>query len=279
MPLLASLRHLLPATFRKWRADNAPMLGAALAFYSVLSIGPLLLIVIAIAGLMFGREAASGELVSQMRGLMGEQGAEAIQAAIANAHKPEEGFWAMLAGVATLLFGASGVFGQLQDALNIIWGVKPEAGRGFIRMVRERFLSFTMVLGAGFLLMVSLIVSALLTALGTYFTGLLPQLAPVMQLVNTLVSFAIIALLFALMFKYLPDTPVRWQDVWIGALLTALLFTVGKYLIGLYLGSSTIGSTYGAAGSVVVLLVWIYYSAQIFFFGAEFTRVWVTSNN
>jgi membrane protein len=193
---------------------------------------------------------------------------------IDNARKPGEGILASVLGVATLLFGASGVFGSLQDSLNTIWEVQPKAGRGIWGVVKDRFLSLSMVLGVGFLLLISLVITTALEAVGAYFGGLLPSWAPVLQALNLAVSFGVITLLFAMIFKYLPDAKVDWGDVWLGSAATALLFIVGKYAIGLYLGKSSIGSSYGAAGSFVVLLVWIYYSAQILFFGAEFTKVY-----
>jgi len=254
--------------------DKVPRLGAALAFYSVLSIAPLVLISLAVAGYVFGREAAQGELIGQLRGLVGPQGAKAIEAMIASASEPKGGIIATLTGIATLLFGASGVFGQLQDAMNTIWEVQPKPGRGVLGVIKDRFLSFAMVLGTGFLLMVSLILSAALAAMFSFAGGLAPGLGPVLQVANTLVSFAVVGVLFALIFKLLPDVRIAWRDVWVGALLTTVLFMVGKGLIGLYLGRSGLGSAYGAAGSLVALLVWIYYSAQIVFFGAEFTKVY-----
>ena len=244
----AAFWRLLRATTSEWMEDKAPRLGAALAFYSVLSIGPLLVIAIAIAALVFGEEAARGELVGQMRGLVGPEGANAIQEMIKNANRPAAGTLATLLGVLTLLFGASGVFGQLQDAMNTIWEVQPKPGRGILGTIKDRFLSFAMVLGTGFLLLVSLVLSAGLAAFFALAGGLAPGLGAVLQVANTLVSFAVVAVLFALIFKLLPDAKVAWRDVWVGAVLTTVLFLVGKGLIGLYLGRSGFGSAYGAAG-------------------------------
>lgn len=258
----------------EWVEDKVPRLGAALAFYSTLSLAPLLLIVLAIAGAIFGEEAARGQILGQMDGLIGTQGAEAIEGMIAGARSPGGSLFASIIGVVTLLFAASGVFGELQDAMNTIWEVQPKPGRGLWGIVRDRFFSFAMVIGVGFLLLISMILSAALSALGDYFVGLAPGAEFAMQFVNAIVSFGAITGLFAATFKVLPDVEMAWRDVWIGAFLTAALFVIGKYLIGLYLGQGTLGSTYGAAGSIVALLLWIYYSTQILFFGAEITQVY-----
>ncbi len=258
-------------TFREWLRDHAAQQGAALAFYSVLSLGPLLLIVISVAGIFFGQEAASGHIFAQIQGLIGEEGAETIQIILANSRSESKGFWATLAGFVTLLIASTGVFGQLQDTLNSIWKVPPKKGYSFWRIIRKRFLSFALILAIGFLLLISLVVSAALAAFSDYFTGLIPEM--MMQGVNFMLSFAVTTVLFAMMFKILPDADIGWHEVWIGAVLTAALFSIGKFLIGLYLGHSALSSTYGAAGSLVVILIWIYYSAQILFLGAEFTQV------
>lgn len=266
-----ALRYIATATLRKWLEDDASRLAAALAFYSALSLGPLLLIVIAIGGLAFGQEAASGHVFAEIRGLVGNEGAEAIQTALAHSRNQATGFWATLIGVVTLMIAALGVFGQLQDALNIIWHAKRRP-RNFWWMIEKRVLSFAMILSIGFLLLTSLIVSAVLSAIGAYFTGLLPTVA--LQLANMIISFSVITVLFAMIFRILPDVYIEWREVWVGAAITALLFSFGKLLIGMYLGHSALGSTYGAAGSLMVVLIWIYYSAQILFLGAEFTRVY-----
>ncbi len=263
-------------TFDSWNKDHAPRLGAALAYYTVFSLGPLLIIVIAIAGLVFGTQAVQGQIMGQIQSLVGDQGAAFIQTAIESASKPRDSVIATVIGVVTLLLGALGVFGQLQDALNAIWGVTPKPDRGWKGMLKDRLLSFSMVLVVAFLLLVSLVLSAALTAFFTYFGNLAPMSATVAQGVYFFASFLVITLLFALLFKYLPDAEISWGNVWIGAAMTSLLFTIGKFILGFYLGSSAFGSTYGAAGSLVVVLVWVYYSAQILFFGAEFTKVYAT---
>ncbi|MFO1241764.1 MAG: YihY/virulence factor BrkB family protein [Rickettsiales bacterium] len=264
--------HILKKTALRWWEDKVPRLGAALAFYSVLSIGPLLLIVTAIAGLVFGREAVSGQLARQIEGLVGKQAAETLQLAVANSYQPDTGIVAAVIGIATLLFAASGVFAQLQDALNTIWGIQAKS-RPFFHILKDRFLSFTMVLGTGFLLLTSLTISAGLSGLGDYFFGQSSSMTTLLEALNFAVSFTIITFLFALIFKVLPDAHIQWRDVWLGAALTAALFTIGKFLIGIYLGRSALSSTYGAAGSLVIVLIWVYYSSQILFFGAEFTQV------
>ncbi|MBD2005350.1 MULTISPECIES: YihY/virulence factor BrkB family protein [Cyanophyceae] len=264
---------LLKETFTEWQEDKASRLAAALAYYTVFSLAPLVIIAIAIAALVFGQEAAQGGIEEQLRGLLGSQGAEAVEEMIANSRKAEQGTIATLISVGLLMFGASGVFGQLQDSLNTIWEVAPKPGRGIIGFIKDRFLSFSMVLGIGFLLLVSLILSAGLSAVGNYFGHLMPGL-PFLQVLNFLLSFGVVTVLFAFIFRILPDAKIAWGDVWIGAAITSLLFTIGKYLLGLYLGNGSVGSTYGAAGSFVVLLLWVNYSAQILFFGAEFTQVY-----
>ena len=256
----------------EWLGDKAARLGAALAYYTVFSIAPLLLIVIALAGLVFGREAAQGRVVAQLRDLVGPHGAEAIEAMLASASRPEAGYTATGTGAVLLLVGAMGLFGQLQDAMNTVWGVQPKPGRGLWGFIKERLLSLTMVMGTAFLLLVSLVVSAALAAMG----GLLGDRAAgaIGPAINFVVSFAVITGLFAMIFRYLPDAKVAWEDVWLGAAVTALLFEIGKLAIGLYLGHSSVASAYGAAGSLVVLLIWTYYSSQIFLYGAELTQVY-----
>jgi membrane protein len=273
MKTFRAIWGLLKESFSGWSEDKAPRLGAALAYYTIFSLAPLLVIVIGVAAFVFGREAAQGEVLGQLQGLLGEAGAQAIQGMIQNASQSKTtGAFATVIGVATLLFGASGVFGELQDALNTVWGVKPKPGRGILGTIKQRFLSFAMVAGIAFLLLVSLTVSAALAAVGKFTEGLLPT--EILHVVNFVTSFAVITLLFAMIYKLLPDARIAWSDVWIGAAVTALLFTIGKFAIGLYLGKSSVASAYGAAGSLVILLVWIYYSAQILFFGAEFTEVY-----
>jgi membrane protein len=269
---------LLKDTVTEWSEDKVSLWAAALAYYTIFSIAPLLLIAIAIAGAVFGEEAARGEVVAQIQGLVGQQGAEAIQAMLQNTQKPGSGGTiATVFGIATLLFGASGVFGQLQDALNTIWEVKPKPGQGIRSFLQSRFLSFAMVLVIGFLLLVSLVLSAGLAAVGHFFSQMMPDFLILGQVINFLISFGVVTLLFAAIYKFLPDVHAPWKDLWVGSIVTALLFNIGKFLIGLYLGNSSMGSTYGAAGSLVVLLVWIFYSAQIILFGAEFTQVYAKS--
>ncbi len=239
----------------------------------MLSIAPLLVITVAIAGMVFGAEAARGQIVSQIQDLVGKQGAEAIQSMLQNAHHPATGVLATVVGLITLLVGASGVFAQLRDSLNLILGAPVQESSGIWALLKYRFFSFAMVFGIGFLLMVSLVVSAGLTAVEKFFAGALPFGAGLIQAFNFVVSLAVIALLFAAMYKIVPDVHVTWRSVRLSALITAALFTLGKFLIGLYLGSTSVGSPYGAAGSLVILLVWVFYSSQIFFIGAELTRV------
>ncbi|HSK76689.1 MAG TPA: YihY/virulence factor BrkB family protein [Thermoanaerobaculia bacterium] len=266
---------MLKESFQEWKDDDALSLGAALAYYTIFSLAPMLLIAISVAGLVFGREAAQGELVGQMRGLVGQQGAEAIQTMVANAGKQGSGgVLGTILGIVTILFGATGVFAQLQSSLNKIWNVEAKPGQGIWSFLRNRILSFGMVLGIGFLLLVSLAVSAAIAALDTYATGLFPAAEVVIGIVTAAFGLAVITVLFAMIFRYLPDVKIAWKDVWTGAAVTSVLFLIGKVLIGLYLGNSTVASTYGAAGSLVILLLWIYYSTQILFFGAEITQVY-----
>lgn len=268
---------LLKETFEEWQEDKASRLAAALAYYTIFSLAPLVIIAIAIAGAVFGEEAARGEIERQIQGLVGSAGAEVIQTAIQNANKPDaNGGLASLISVIVLLFGASGVFSELQDSLNTIWEVQPKPGRGIKGFVSKRILSFSMVLGIGFLLMVSLIVSAVLSGLSAYMSHLVPGIDWFWGIVNFVISFGVISLLFALIYRFLPDVKITWNDVAIGAIITALLFTIGKTVLGLYLGQGSFASTYGAAGSLVIVLAWVYYSAQILFFGAEFTQVYAT---
>ncbi|MBW4564767.1 MAG: YihY/virulence factor BrkB family protein [Mojavia pulchra JT2-VF2] len=271
---LQAIWRLFKETFQEWSDDKASRLAAALAYYTIFSIAPLLIIVIAIVGAVFGEEAARGEIVRQIQGLVGKPGAQVIETAIRNANQPQAGTIASIISILVLLLGATGLFTELQDALNTIWEVKPKPGQGVNNMVRQRFLSFAMVLGIGFLLLVSLVISAALTALVTYFSNLVPGIDFIWQIVNFILSFTITTVLFGLIFKVLPDAKITWGDVLIGASITSILFSIGRYLLGQYLGNGSFGSTYGAAGSLVVILAWIYYAAQILFFGAEFTQVY-----
>jgi membrane protein len=266
---------LIKQTFSEWHEDKASRLAAALAYYTVFSLAPLMVIVIGIAGMAFGDEAVQGEVVTRLQGFIGEKGATFIQDMIAASDKPSESLTATVFGIAVMLFGAAGVFGQLQDALNTIWEVKTP-DRGWRGVVADRFLSFMMVLGTGVLLLASVALSAAFAALGEYLSGLLPIPEGALHALNFIVTLSLITVSFALIFKVVPDAKVAWRDVWIGAAITALLFTIGTLLIGLYLGKSTVASTFGAAASLAILLVWIYYSAQILFLGAEFTQVYAT---
>jgi len=270
----SDLWAILKQTGADWVDDKAPRLGAALAFYSVLSLAPLLVIVMTIAGSVFGPEAARGEIVAQIQGLVGVEGAEAIEDLIVHSRRPDKGMMPAMLGTLTLLFGASCVFGELQDSLNTIWEVQPRPGRTIWNIVRERFLSFAMVLGTAFLLIVSLVISAVLAALGKYMSGMLMGFETLWSLLEVTVSFAVITGLFGLIFKMVPDVQIGWKDTMVGAVVTAVMFVLGKYILGMYLGRSGIASAYGGAGSLVVLVVWIYYSAQILYFGAELTQAW-----
>ena len=249
--------------------DGALSRGAAIAFYTVTSIGPVLLIVVAIAGLAFGQDAARGAIVSQLSGLMGQQSAELLQNVIRSASGKPSGIFSSALGVITLLVTASGVFGEMQSTLNAIWKADPKGGT-VSRLLRTRAASLGLVAALGFLLLVSLVISAGLSALSEYVNAYLPFGA-----VNFLISFALISVLFAAIYKVLPDKDLEWRDVLVGAVVTAFLFNIGKFLIGLYIGSSAVASSYGAAGSLIVALLWIYYSTQIFLLGAEFTKVYV----
>lgn len=271
---IKTILDLLKETFSEWSKDKASRLAAALAYYTIFSLAPLLIIVIAIAGSVFGEDAARGEIVGQIKGLVGREGAEFIETAIQNASRPAEGTIASIISVVVLLFGASGVFAELQDALNTVWEVQPKPGRGVFNIIRSRFLSFTMVLGIGFLLLVSLVISAILAAMVNYLGNLLPGFDTLWQVANFIVSFILTTVLFGLIYKVLPDVKIAWSDVWIGSAITSLLFSFGRFLLGKYLGQSSFSSTYGAAGSLVVILAWVYYAAQILFFGAEFTQVY-----
>ncbi|MEO7912595.1 MAG: YihY/virulence factor BrkB family protein [Roseiflexaceae bacterium] len=270
-----SVVQLLKDTFSEWSEDKVPRLAAALAYYTAFALAPLLLIAISVAGLVFGREAASNQIGQQLSGLLGPSAAESINTMVAAAGADKGGgILASIIGIVTLLFAASGVFGELKDSLNTIWEVQPKPNQGFIATIKQRFFSFAMVVGVGFLLLVSLVLSTALGALGGIVAGDQADQSLIWKAVNFVVSFGVITLLFALIYKVLPDVKIQWRDVWIGALVTALLFTLGKAAIGWYLGRPGTTSTYGAAGSFVALLLWVYYSAQILFFGAEFTQVY-----
>ena len=266
---------LCQQAFESWKNDYAPSMGAALAYYTVFSVAPLLLIVISVAGLVFGQEAARGEIFAQLSGMMGVEGALAVQGMLEAVNKPTEGIVATMIGIGLLVIGATTVFGELQDSMDRIWRAPTRIqSSGVMSLVKVRLLSFSMIMGIGFLLMVSLVASAALAALGKWWSPLFGGWETLAQAVNFAFSFAMVTVAFAMIYKLLPRVRVQWRDVWIGAAVTALLFTIGKHLIGLYIGKSSVASGYGAAGSLVVVLVWVYYSAQIFLLGAEFTWVY-----
>jgi membrane protein len=268
---------MLKETVLAFINDEALSRGAAIAFYTVTSIAPVLLIVIAVAGLAFGREAAQNAIIGQLSGLMGQQTAEVIQTAVASAASKSSGILATIVGIVVLLVTASGVFGEMQAALNAIWKAKPE-GTTVSRLIRARAASLGLVVSLGFLLMVSLVVSTALTAFGNYLDSILPFGKLILTVLNGAVSLILISFLFATIYKVLPDRDLEWRDVVVGAVVTGVLFTIGKSLISWYIGSSAVASSFGAAGALIVLLLWVYYSAQIFLIGAEFTKVYANSH-
>ncbi len=272
-----SIWRLLKYTVNQWIEDQPFQLSAALSYYTLFSLAPLLIIVIAVAGFVFGREAAEHQIVGTIQEMIGQQSAQAVQGMIQNASsQPKTGVISAMVGVLALILGAGGVVGQLQASLNMIWGVTPKPGQGLWGFLRQRFISFAMVLAIGFLLLVSLVISAIVSSLtqlmGAYFGGV----EMIAHLLDMSISFILITALFAMIYKVLPDIRIQWRDVWIGAALTSILFTLGKLLIGLYLGYSGISSTYGAAGSLITVLLWVYYSSLIFFLGAESTQVYAS---
>ena len=270
-----TVRELVKQAIGSWVSDYAPSMGAALAYYTIFSIAPLLLIAISVAGLAFGVEAARGEVVAQLQGLMGESAARLIQGMLESANSPGTGLVSTLVGTALLLVGATTVFGELQDALDRIWRA-PERSKhsGIWNLLRARLLSFGLILAIGFLILVSLLFSAAMAALGRWLGPAFVGWEIARAVVNAVVSFALVSGMFALIYKLMPRAQVAWHDVWIGAVVTAALFTIGKLLIGLYIGKSGVTSVFGAAGSFAVLLLWVYFSAQIFLLGAEFTWVY-----
>ena len=262
-------------TFTEWSNDKGGRLGAALSYYTVFSLAPLLLLVISIAGLAFGREAAEGRMFGTLAGLLGAETSRLIQAAVTKASQSRSGgVLGTIAGIAILLAGATGVVIELQGAINTVWKVEPKPNRGIWGVVRTRMLSVAMILSLGFLLLVSLVVSAALAALSGWMRSAFGDIAILGWFIDAVVALGVISTMIALIYKILPDAEVAWGDVWVGAIATAVLFMIGKYLIGLYVGKASVGSAFGAAGSMAVLLVWIYYSAQIVLLGAEFTRVY-----
>jgi membrane protein len=265
---------LLKTTATQWVNDKCPQLGAALAYFTVFSLAPLILILLAFFGLFFGSDHAKEKIVEQLQYLIDPSGIKVVQDIATSTSKPESGLLATTIGIIVGLFGASGVFGQLQEALNTIWGVKAKPGAGLWAFIRARFLSFAMVAGVCFLLLISLTVESVLRGLSNYLQNLLPGGHILALILFLILDLGVVIVLFAMIFRFLPDVKIAWRDVWIGASLTAVLFVVGKFLLGLYLGSGAAGSAYGAASSLITLLLWIYYSAQILLFGAEFTQVY-----
>jgi membrane protein len=277
--LFSNLPKLLKLTYQGWKEDKASRLSAALAYYTIFSLAPMLLIIIAVTGFFFGQtEVVQSQVMNQIEGLVGAEGREFVSNLLTSASNPAKGIVATIVGIITLLFGALGVFNELHNALNTIWEVKEEETKGFIESIKKvifsRLLSFSMILGIGFLLLVSLVISAGLSAVQETIGNAIPVSEILLQILNLVISIGVITVLFALIFKFLPDAEIAWRDVWLGAFVTAVLFSLGKFLIGIYLGNSSVTSSFGAAGSLVLLLLWIYYSAQILLFGAEFTQVY-----
>ena len=272
-----SIWELIKKTISGWQEDKAPWLAAAMAYYTAFSLAPILIIAIAVVGFFYQQKPAQELVTKQIESLAGFQSGQLLRSMVAASQDMGSNLVATIIGVIALLLGATGVYGQLQGALDTIWEVAPKPNQGIVRMVEQRFFSLAIVFGIGFLLLVSLVISAFLSALNTWSLGLLPNFKIVLQVLNFLVSLLVITFLFALIFKYVPDAKIQWRDVWPGALVTALLFTVGKTLIGLYLGNSRILDQFGAAGSLAVILIWVYYSAQISFLGAEFTQVYANT--
>jgi membrane protein len=272
----ASSWGLVKAAAIQWLGHNDARSGAALAYYSVFSLGPLLVIAIAIAGLLFNEDAVRGEVTGTLKGLLGDTGAQAIDAMLTSASKPSEGFLATAIGLGTLVFAAIGVLVQLKDAFNTVWEVKTPPGASLWAFARSYILSLAGVISLGFLLLTSMLVTTALSAAGKYFALYVPEAA--LQVFSFAVSFCVITLLFAMMFKWLPDAKISWRDVWIAAVATAALFEIGKFLIGVYIGKLGLESTYGAAASIVIVLIWVYYSAQIVLLGAEFTNVYAKAH-
>ena len=274
MQKLRGIWDVLKETGTAWDEDNVNRLAASLAYYTLLSIAPMIILAVATTGLVFGEEAARQHIAGELASVVGTGAGEAVQSIAQNAKTPGTGVLSVTVGIVVLLFGASGVFGELQSALNTVWSVAPKPGRGVWGVIKDRFFSFTLVVGVAFLLMVSLVLSAALAWVGSYFERVLPGGAAVWQVVNFLFSLAVITALFALMFKELPDAKIRWRDVWVGACVTAALFTLGKFLLGMYLGGAGVASAYGAAGSIVALVIWVFYSSQVLLIGAEFTEIY-----
>jgi membrane protein len=264
--------EILRDAFLEFKRENVSRLGASLAYYTLFALAPLLVVAIGVAGMVFGAEAARGQVVSQIDGLIGRDGALAIQGMLTSAHPPERSIPATIIGLVTLFLGATSAFTALQGALNTVWNVEAPKRSAFTGFIRGRLLSFGMVVGIGFLLLVSLLLSAALAAAGQLFESRLPGGSTLWQILNWLISLAFTTLLFGMIYKVLPDIRLAWRDVWLGGFITAIFFTLGKWLIGLYLGHSAVGSSFGAAGSVIIVLVWVYYSSQVVLYGAEVTQ-------
>jgi membrane protein len=273
-PSPATWWTLVKTAIASWLEDYAPSMGAALSYYTLFSLAPLLLIVVSVAGLVFGEDAVRGELFNQLQGLMGGDAAKAVEGLLASVNKPGKGVAGTVVGVLLLLFGATTVFAELQDALDRIWRAPARKKGGLWSLLRARVLSFGLILGLAFLLMVSLVLGAAIAALGRWWGGAFGGWETLLQIVNLLIGFGLTTVVFAMIYKLMPRVHVRWHDVWLGALVTSALFTIGKFLIGLYIGKSGVASGFGAAASLIVILVWVYYSAQIFLVGAEFTWVY-----
>ncbi|MGD1919783.1 MAG: YihY/virulence factor BrkB family protein [Pleurocapsa sp.] len=271
---LRKVGQLLQKTFQEWQKDKASRIAAALAYYTVFSISPLLVIAIAIAGAFFGQDTAQEQITEQLTGLVGEDGIEPILLALNNISQPKVRGLASLISIGVLVLGASGIFAQLQDALNTVWKVQPQPGQGILPFLRKRLSSFLMVLAIGFLLMLSLVLSTVVTTLSKYRVDSLPGSQILWENLDFVVSLGLMTFLFGLMFKYVPDVTIAWKDVFVGSIITALLFIFGKFLLGVYIRQGSLGSAYGAAGSLIVFLAWVYYSAQIILLGAEFTQVY-----
>jgi membrane protein len=272
--LLEAVTALLRQAGAAWFADNAPRIGAALAFYTLFSLAPVLIVAVSVAGFVFGEKAAQGEIVRQFQGLMGTQGATAIETIIQSTNRPALGVFATTLGLLAILVGASGAFNELQDALNMIWKVDSRTRSFWTIISRQRLFSLGLVVATGFLLLTSLVVSAALSAAERFVSNVLPISAILLESINFVFSFGVITILFVFILKFIPDASIAWRDVWMGAAVTSLLFTIGKVAIGFYLGHSALTSAYGAAASLVIFLIWIYYSAQILLFGAELTHVY-----
>lgn len=274
MKTLKQYWNLLSTTFSEFMNDRAMKLGAALSYYTIFSLPPLLVIIITITGTVYGVEAVRGEIFGQIRGLIGDESAKQVQEILKNVALSRDSVWATTIGIITLVFGASGVFAEIQDSINYIWALKAKPKRGFIKLVMNRLLSFSMIVSVGFLLLVSLVVNAFMEILINRLEALFSNATWLVYSTNMILTFIIITTLFSIIFRVLPDGKVAWKDTLVGAIFTAILFMIGKAAIGLYLGNSDVSSTYGAAGSIIIILLWVYYSAIILYFGAEFTKVY-----